>query len=144
MADPYRDLFLIQIPGKGKDIFIGMTGELFMLFTVDMLDIQKDQIGNFQEPADLFHGLRAVRGKCDAGGVEAGMDAFRLCHGKQFGNKGCLHQRLAAADGDAAVFIEIPGGCKLGQDLAGSHPGSAFRIPGVWIMAVKAAHGTAF
>ncbi len=45
VSDPHIYLFFVEIFGKSKDAFIGLGCELFMLFRVNVFDVQHDKIG---------------------------------------------------------------------------------------------------
>ena len=143
MSDPDRDVLLVQIPGKGQDTGVVMTGQVLVALGIDVLDVQQHQICDFQQLVQLpvVFGVAGPVG--NTGGVQTGVDQLLLGQLKQLQQKIDLHQGFAAGDGDAAGRIE----CLVplifldqglgGPDRAGIH------FPGIRIMAVLAPHGTA-
>ena len=108
-----------------------------------MLDIQHYQVGELHKPVKLFNKRLIVRFKGDAGGINTGMHVMLLCNGEKVDEKIHLHQGLASGNGDASVFIKIFISLILFENLLRLHHGAAGHGPGIRIMAVGAAHGTA-
>ena len=106
-----------------------------MLFRIDLLDVQHDQI-DYIEPV-IWQQVRQ-----QAIGVERGMQAeFFLAAAQHLMHKFRLHQRFAAADGDAAAgFQEQRHLADIGEYLIYRPWCAVLTIPCVRVVAVKAAH----
>ena len=57
----------------------------------------------------MGHDCLGARVKGNAGGVQAGVDTAFFCFLKELCHKTYLHQRLTAADRDAAFFVKGAG-----------------------------------
>ena len=143
MANPYRHFFFLQIGGEGQNRLLGLTAELLVFRRVDVLDIQEHQAGGGHQAVEFLFKSRGIGVKGDAGGIQAGVDAFLPGGLKEFRHKANLHQGLSAGDGDAAPAVEMSRAPVLGQNLLCGHGGAAFGVPGIRIVAVEAAHGAA-
>ena len=106
MADPDGDLLLVQIPGKGQDIRVVMTGEVLVSFRIHVLDVQQNQICQFHQCVQLpvVFGDPGMVGH--TGGIQTGVDILFLGQPEQFQQEIDLHQGLAAGDGNAASGVE--------------------------------------
>ena len=105
-----------------------------------MFDIQKDQPGSFQKPFVFFFPVFPEK---NAGGIQAGMDMSGTGLFKEFCKKGKLHKRLSTGCSNASFLIKTFVFLINFQDFLHCHRGSPFWGPGIRIVAVKTAHGTA-
>ena len=79
-----------------------------------------------------------------AGGVERRVDALCLQDGKQLLDERGLEKRFAARDGDAARLLPVGAVAQqAARELRGLNFLAARRIPGVGVVAVRAAQRTA-
>ena len=143
MTDPDRNPVGVQTAGEGEDLPVGMTGELPVFNVVDLLNIQEHQVSQGQKLLQLLHKAVIMGVIQYAAGVDAGVDAMPLQIVEELDQKIHLHHGFAAGDGDAPAFVEGQVGIKALQHLLHGHLRAAAIFPGVWVMAVLAAHRTA-
>ena len=113
-----------------------------MLLVVDFLDVEEDRVRDLGQCLKLrdkwlFAGKRLRRG------VEAGADAACLRLLEELEHEVDLYERVAAADGDAALLTPVltVALCVVEELVRGAHV-VALQCPGVRIVAVAAAHVT--
>ena len=143
MAHPHRHALLIQVLRKREDALVGMPGQRLMRVGVDMLDVQHHKIGQAHEPVQLLIVRALALAVGDAGGVNAGVNPLLFAQREQREHEVNLQKRLAAGDGDAAVFVKRPVALQLGDNLLRGHLRALAHLPGIRVVAVLAAHGTA-
>lgn len=143
VADPHRDAVVTEVARTVEDVPVRPAGQGLMLLVVDFLDVEEDRVrdlGQCLELRDkwLFAGKRLRRG------VEAGADAACLCLLEELEHEVDLYERVAAADGDAALLTPVLAValCVVEELVRGAHV-VALQGPGVRIVAVAAAHVTA-
>ena len=83
-----------------------MAGEFLVLYRVDVLDVDEQQICCIHKALELSE-VGFVTNKVYARGVEAGVYAFGFCGLEKFNHEIHLCKRFAAAHGDAAVFAPV-------------------------------------
>lgn len=57
MTNPYRLVYIAEIAGTIEYVLIAMKRQLTMLFIIDMLDIQKNRIGNGHQTLKFLKNL---------------------------------------------------------------------------------------
>ena len=92
MADPDRNMMLIQIAGKCKNRLQGLSCQLFVTLRIDVLNVQHDQICNRSQLFKQLHPVFIFRLKSNAGGIQTGVDAPFFCLCKKLCYKADLHQ----------------------------------------------------
>ena len=143
MADPDRYLFLFQILCKSQNACIVMTGEFFMGLRIHVLDVQHHKIRHFHQLIQLLIVGRRTGTVGYTGCIQTSVDILLLRQTEELQHKVQLHQRLTAGDSNAAFGIE---GCVsfiLPDQGLGRTQRTCVHFPGVRIMAILAAHGTA-
>ena len=143
MADPERDVFALQILREREDALIAVAGQFPVRVGIDVLNVQHDQVGHVHQRVELLIVRAFPLAVGDAGGVDAGVNVLFLGQAEELQHEVDLQERLAAGDGDAAVFVELAVALKLADDLLRGHPVSLADLPGIRIVAVLAAHGAA-
>ena len=114
-----------------------------MALRVDVLDVQQDQIRHFHQFIQLVVIARLARAVGNAGGIQAGVDVLLPGQGKQLQHKIDLHQGLAAGDGDAALAVKSRVALVFPDQGLGRADRAGVHLPGIRVVAVLAAHGTA-
>ena len=136
---PQGDILSVKITGKSKDIFVWHTGELLVLGAVDMLDIKHNQIGILHQLVDLLIPLAVGHAR----GVKSGVYTLLFCKLEKLCKEVYLQKRLAAGHGYTAVGVEGLVLTKEPDKLLGRVGGSSFGLPGVGVVTVPTAKGTA-
>ena len=106
VADPDGLVDLVEIAEHVDDVLVVVTGEFFMLFGINVLDVDEQQVGALHESFELSE-VGFITNKVYARGVDAGVYACGFRGFKEFNKKIHLCKRLAAAYGDAAVFAPV-------------------------------------
>ena len=143
VADPHRDAVVAEIMRTVEDVPVRPAGQGLMLLVVDFLQVEEDRVRHLGQCLKLrdkwlFTGERLRRG------VKTGADATRLRLLEELEHEVDLHERVAAADRDAALLAPVLA-VTLGvveELVRGAHV-VALQGPGVRIVAVAAAHVTA-
>ena len=78
MTDPHLDTLIGKISCTIQNIFIRMTGQFFVFFIIDMLDVQHNQIGVLQQLVK-FGEKRLFSCKRLSRGVKHCADAVFFC-----------------------------------------------------------------
>ena len=144
MAYPHVHMLLVKVGHELQDILVRLHSELSVLLRVDMLDVQHDQVRQRHQFVVFRHQRSVLRIEGDAGAVDTGMDSSFLGQGEQVDQEIHLHQRLTAGDGQAAaVGVERLVLLVLLDDVGRFHESAAVQVPGIRIVAVGTAHGTA-
>ena len=145
MPDPDGLFDLIQIAQQVQSIVPGDTGEGLVTLGIHLFHIHQQQIGHSHKRLKFGEkGLRLCKGV--PGGINAGVDALRLCLGEQLQQKVRLQQRFPAADGNAPLPAPVaPAAQGLFQQLVGGAAVGAgvVQVPGVRVVAEFAALGAA-
>ena len=144
VPDPHRVICFGEETRHIEDIAVAVSGQFPMGRRIDVFDIQHEQIGFF---GDFPEGGKEwlVSGKGFAGGIDAGIDILTFGEGKKFQQKVGLEERLAAADGDTALFapvIAVAHGV-LQDLLRGFLAEGVGACPRIGVVAVFAPHETA-
>ena len=114
-----------------------------MCFGIDMLDIQKKQVGVFHECVKLLE-KRFISGKRIAGSIDHSMDAFLFCFLEKLNQKIHLKERFSSADGNSAFAAPVGAVAEsLFQKFVGRHQVGVIGTPGVRIVTKLTAHLTA-
>ena len=142
MANPYRLVYIAEIAGTIEYVLIGMKREFTMLFIIDMLDIKKNGIGNGHQTLEFLKHLPFFSKRLSRG-VKTGVDTTLMGFLEKFDEKVYLHQGFSTTHGDAALVspITLESLCFI-QQVIGTPLFSYPRLPGIWVVAELAAHGT--
>ena len=142
MTDPHLDTLIGKISCTIQNIFIRMTGQFFVFFIIDMLDVQHNQIGVLQQLVK-FGEKRLFSCKRLRGSIQRRIDVALMRFSEQINQKINLQKRLTAADGNAAFFAPVAAEtfC-LVQQFVCRHQVIRLRIPGIYVVAILAAHIT--
>ena len=140
MTYPYRHTMLRQKLRKRKNVVIVVSRKLFVLLTVNVLDVQHNKVSAFAKSFKLF---RAVRRKSDARAVKTSVYPLFLSLFKKLRNKVYLYQRLTARAGNSAVFHELFYRVIFRQQTFNRPLCTRAYLPSIRIVAVKTPHRTA-
>ena len=119
------------------------TGQLFMLDGIGMLNVEQHHIGLVEHSIEL---LGVVGVKRISAAVKAGMHAAIgvVVHcTEQVGQKLGLQKRLATRNRNAAATVKLMVTLELVHKVLDGHHRAAVNGPGIGIVAIRAAHGTA-
>lgn len=97
---------IAEIPCHIKNIRIVEAGDVFVTFGVDLLYVEKQQVGDLHKLPELGE-ERFFAGEWIPGGVNAGGNALLLRKPEQVKQEINLEQGFSAADGDTAVFFPV-------------------------------------
>lgn len=114
-----------------------------MLDRVGMLNIEQYHVGLVEHGIELL-GMLRVEGVATA--IQAGMHTTIgvVVHcTEQVGQKLGLQKRLAARNGNATAAVKLMVALELVHQMLDGHHGAAVNRPGIGIVAIRAAHGTA-
>ena len=120
-----------------------MAGEGSVLLGVDVLDVRQDEI---RDPHELDKGVEEGRRAGEGGkrAVQAGVDVALVRLGEELQHELGLQQRLATAHGDAALGAPVAAvALRLVEKVVRARLAALVQGPGVDVVAVAAAHGTA-
>ena len=106
VADPDGLVDFVEVAEHVDDVLVVVSGELFVLCGIDVLDVDEEQVCRGHEALE-FAEVRLVTNKVYTRGVNAGMHACGFCGFKEFNEKVHLREWLAAAHGNAAVFAPV-------------------------------------
>ena len=143
VADNDFDIATCKLIAKRQDACGITTGQLFMLDRVGMLNIEQYHVGLVEHGIELL-GMLRVEGVATA--IQAGMHTTIgvVVHcTEQVGQKLGLQKRLAARNGNAAAAVKLMVALELVHQMLDGHHGAAVNRPGIGIVAIRAAHGTA-
>ena len=143
VADPDGFADFVEVTEHVQVVIDGVARQFLVLCRVDNLEVDEQQVGGLHESFE-FAEVRFITNKVYARCVNAGMDSRRLGRLEEFNEEIHLHQGLAAAHGDAAVFPPVaPVAESPFQKVVGRNVESLFalEVPGFGIVAEKAAHG---
>ena len=143
VADPDGLADFVEVTEHVQVVIDGVARQFLVLCRVDNLDVDEQQVGGLHESFE-FAEERFITNKVYARRVDAGVDSRRLGRLEEFDEEIHLHQGLAAAHGDAAVFPPVALVAEsLFQEVLGGNVESLFalEVPGFGIVAEKAAHG---
>ena len=143
VADNDLDIATCKLIAKRQDACGITTGQLFMLDRVGMLNIEQYHVGLVEHGIELL-GMLRVEGVATA--IQAGMHTTIgvVVHcTEQVGQKLGLQKRLAARNRNSAAAIELVVTLELIHEVLDGHHRAAVDRPGIGIVAIRAAHGTA-
>ena len=106
VADPDGLADFVEVAEHVQVMFDWVSRQFLVLCGVDNLEIDEQQVGGFHKSFELAE-VRLVTNKVYARRIDAGMDSRRLGRLEEFDEEIHLHQGLAAAHGDAAVFTPV-------------------------------------
>ena len=96
----------VQVAEKVDDVFVSVSGEFFMDNVVYVLDIYEQKVGRLHQPLDFCECFTGAP-KRDSARVDACVDSGRFCKLEKLHHEIKLCERLAAADGNAAVLAPV-------------------------------------
>ena len=143
VADNDLDLATCKLIAKRQDACGIAPSQLFMLDRVGMLNIEQYHVGLVEHGIELL-GMRGI--ERIAAAIQAGVHTTIgvIVHGvEQVGQKLRLQERLAAGHRNATAAIELVVTLELIHQVFDGHHGAAVDRPGIGIVAIRAAHGTA-
>ena len=106
VANPDGFVDFVEVVEHVDDVLVVVTGEFFMLFGINVFDVDEQQVGALHESLERSK-VRFVTNKVYARGVDAGVYACGFRGFKEFNEKIHLNKGLATAHGDAAVFAPV-------------------------------------
>ena len=106
VTNPDGFVDFVEVVEHVDDVLVVVTGEFFMLFGINVFDVDEQQVGALHESLELSK-VRFVTNKVYARGVDAGVYACGFRGFKEFNEKIHLNKGLATAHGDAAVFAPV-------------------------------------
>ena len=106
VANPDGFVDFVEVVEHVDDVLVVVTGELFMLFGINVLDVNEQQICCGHEPFE-FAKVWLITNKVYSRGVDAGVYACGFCGLEEFNEKIHLRKRLATAHSNAAVFAPV-------------------------------------
>ena len=106
VADPDGLADFVEVTEHVQVVIDGVARQFLVLCRVDNLDVDEQQVGGLHESFE-FAEERFITNKVYARRVDAGVDSRRLGRLEEFDEEIHLHQGLAAAHGDAAVFPPV-------------------------------------
>ena len=143
VTDPHILFHSIELPGHGKNLSVPHPGQLFVLFFINCLDVEKDCIRDLHQ-AEKISVPGVFFGIDSSARVEAGGDAFGLCPFEELCHEGQLQEGLPAGDRDAALLSPVgPIAEGFLQDLFCRIFCTFFCLPGVRIVAEGTPQGAA-
>ena len=143
MANPYGLVNIAQVAGASEYVFIGMQRQFTVLFFVDVLDVEKNSIGDGHQTLEFFE-EDSLFSEWLCRGVKTSADAPLAGFFEEFDEKVDLHQSLTTAHGDAALLTPVAAEpFRLVEEVIGSPLLPHSSLPRVGIMAELAPHGAA-
>ena len=145
VANPDRLLDFVEKMEHVQIVLDTVSGQFFVLLGVNNLEVDQQQVRRFHQPLEFAKvGLGAY--KVYARSVDARVDSRRLGEFEKLNEKIHLHQGLAAADGNAALFSPVALVTeRLFQKVLGSDVECsvtiALKIPCLGIVAEQTTHG---
>ena len=138
MASQIADAIRVAAADHIQNVFICFSGQLFVRFFIDMLDINKKKIGILHQLLE-FGEKWFFSGKRTACSINRCVNTFCLCFFKKIQQKINLKERFSAAYGDSTAIFPVSAVTQsLRKKLIGTAPGGAVficHIPGVRVMA---------
>ena len=145
MADPDRFFGIGEKADYIQNVFIRFSGQLFVRFFIDMLDINKKKIGILHQLLK-FGEKWFFSGKRTACSINRCVNTFCLCFFEKIKQKINLKERLSAAYSDSTAIFPVSAVTQsLRKKLIGTAPGCAVficHIPGIRIMTELASEWT--
>ena len=133
-----------QIACAVENVLVAPPCQLFMLVGVDVLDVEKQQVGILHQLFELLE-KRSCTAKRLRRCVETGVNALRFRLAEELDEEVHLQQRLAPTHRYASVCAPIAFKANgFRQEFVGCHQLVGMRIPRVWVVAILATHGATF
>ena len=96
----------VEVTEHVQVVIDGVARQFLVLCRVDNLEVNEQEVGGLHETFELAE-VRLITNKAYTRRVNAGVDSRRLGRLEEFDEEIHLHQGLAAAHGDAAVFPPV-------------------------------------
>ena len=140
---PYPDGFanFRQVSCTVQNVVVGPASQLFMLIRINVLDVEKQQIGIFHQFFELLkENSCAPERLCRR--VETGIYALRLCLAEELNEEVYLQQSLSPTHRYAALRALVDSKANgFRQQFVCRHQLVGMAVPCVRVMTITATHG---
>ncbi len=144
MTYPDFHIFAVKVFCKGEDTVVWLFYQLFVLFRVNVLNVEHHEVRYLTEFVQLGEPFGiAVGAVGDAGAVKAGMNAALVCHRKSSSRKSSCINGSPPVTVMPPPFVERFVALIIFENLRRLHQRAGIHLPRVGIVTISTSHRTA-